>query len=148
MTVGGQTPIAICSKTGRSMARRMPAIGITIVVLGAAGVAAVLSSAQIQPRDRAITGAWQRAVDADQTIVHVFDRSDAGPTNLYPTSTDAAKPLVIGDRVTLLTPDGAIHTLRVCDPASASATIATDCLNAFAARAVLPAATPVPQRSL
>ena len=161
MTDGRQTRIVLCSKAGRSqvgqsakatwrsMACRLPAAGIAAAVLGAFGVAALLSSAQIGHQDRAITGAWQRAVDADQSIVHVFERGDAGSANLHPTSSvEAVKPLVVGDRVTLVTPDGAIHTLRVCDPASAGAAIAADCLNAFAARAVLPAATPVPQRSL
>ena len=161
MTDGRQTRIDLCSKAKRSqagpsakavwrsMACRLPTAGSAAAVLGAFGVAALLFSAQIGHQDRAITGAWQRAVDADQTIVHVFDRGDAGTSNLHPTSSaEAVKPLVVGDRVTLVTPDGAIHTLRVCDPASASAAVAADCLNAFAARAVLPAATPVPQRSL
>jgi hypothetical protein len=133
----------------RLIARYLPAAGVSLAILGAVGVVAAFLMVQLGSQDRAVTEAWNRAVDAEPGIVHVFERGDAGQSNLHATSMNSgAKPLVVGERVTLVTPDGAIHTLRVCDPASASASIAPDCLNAFVARAVPPATTPVPQRSL
>jgi hypothetical protein len=132
-----------------TIARCLPTASLALAVLGAVGVVAAFSQAQTAAQDRAVTNAWHRAVDADPGIVHVFERGDAGQSNLHPASlAGAAKPLVVGERVTLVTPDGAIHTLRICDPASASASITPDCLNAFVARAVPPATAPVPQRSL
>ena len=131
----------------------VPAARRVLAVVGVVGLigtfSLILTGAQTGAQDRAVTQAWHRAVDAEPGVVHVFERGDAGQSNLHPTSmTAGAKPLVVGERVMVVTPDGAIHTLRVCDPASASASIAPDCLNAFVARAVPPATTPVPQRSL
>ena len=99
--------------------------------------------------ERSMAESWHRAVDADPNIVPAFDRSTPGQASLHPASSaDPAKPLIVGDQVTLVTPDGAIHTLRVCDPASPHAASAPDCLNAFANRAIVPPVAPVPQRSL
>lgn len=131
------------------IARHLPAAGVTLAIFVVVGIVAAFSMVQLGSQDRAVTEAWNRAVDAEPGIVHVFERGDAGQSNLHATSMNSgAKPLVVGERVTLMTPDGAIHTLRVCDPTSASASIAPDCLNAFAARAVPPEIAPVPQRSL
>ena len=137
-------------RSGVKTATRLLAVaGTAVAVLGAIGAVTVVSSPPAGLQDRAITNAWHRAVDGEPGIVHVFERADAGLASLHATSTgEGAKPLVVGDRVTLLTPDGAILSLRVCDPASASATSAPDCLNAFVAGAVPPSATPVAQRSL
>ena len=97
--------------------------------------------------EHTLTQSWHRAVESDAQGIHAFE--PASGAHVHPVSSIATgKPLLVGERVTLVTPDGAIHTLRVCDPASASAISAPDCLGAFAARAVVPAAAPVPQRSL
>jgi hypothetical protein len=99
--------------------------------------------------EHALAAAWYRAVDTDRNIVHAFNPGFSNPARLYPTSTgDSSKPLVVGQNVTLVTPDGTIHTLRVCDAGLSGAAAPSDCLSAFAARAVVPVVTPAPQRSL
>ncbi len=149
MTDGRHSRLAARLPDVRSLVRGLPAAGAVLAAIGALSVVAAFPSVRTGAQDRAVTDAWHRAVDADPGLIHVFERGDAGASNLHTTSMSPdAKALVIGERVTLVTPDGAIHTLRVCDPASASASVAPDCLNAFIARAVPSASTPVPQRSL
>ena len=149
MTDAHHSRLAARSPDVGSVTRRAPMAGVSLAVLGVIGAVAAFSLAQTGAQDRAVTQAWHRAFDAEPGIVHVFERGDAGQSNLHPTSmTTGTKPLVVGERVTLVTPDGAIHTLRVCDPASASASVAPDCLNAFVAGAVPAITAPIPQRSL
>ena len=115
---------------------------------GLATAVACLPTGSAMP-ERALSDAWHRAVDANPNVVHAFEPGDLGRGHLHETSTtEQPKPLIVGERVTVVTPDGTIHTLRVCDPASSKATTAPDCLNAFVARAVAPPTVPVPQRSL
>ena len=118
---------------------------VTVLV----GLTGAVLSDRTGGQDRAISDAWRRAVDADTSIIQVFDRGSAGQVALHPASTaEVVKPLVVGERITVVTPDGLIHNLRVCDPASPSANLATDCINSFVAKAVVPAVRPHAQRSL
>ena len=99
-------------------------------------------------QEQAISEAWHRGIDGDSFLVPAFERPDQARA-LHPTSTaDSAKPLVVGDKVTLVTSDGTVINLAVCDPASPSASTAPQCLNAYLARAVPASATRTPQRSL
>jgi hypothetical protein len=97
--------------------------------------------------ERTLSTSWHRAVEAEGNRTLDFDRTSA--SLVVPVSSgDTAKSLIVGERVTLVTPDGNIHNLRVCDPASPTASMAPDCLAGFAARAVVAPSAPVPQRSL
>lgn len=138
-----------CRRSPRPTRLRLAAaacLGLTVLGgLAATGAGPVFGTAF---QERALAQAWHRAVDAAPDMVQTFEREN-GPGNLHPASTvQDTKPLVVGERVMLLTPDGTIHTLRVCDPASPTATTAADCVNAFVARAVTPVVTPTPHRSL
>lgn len=124
-------------------------LGVGAAILGSAALIGMVLLLQTGAPDRIIADSWRRAIDADPNIVHVFERNPTGQATLHPTSSvDTGRPLVVGDRVMLVTPDGAIHAVRVCDPASANAATAPDCLNNLVARAITPAAAPPPQRSL
>ena len=123
--------------------------GVAGLLAGALAAGGLFPQSAPGLSERAMSDAWHRAVDADPNVLHAFERIGQPQSDLHPASmAEPAKPLTVGERVTLVTPDGTIHTLRVCDPASPSATTAPDCLNAFAARAVTPPVAVVPQRSL
>jgi hypothetical protein len=137
---------------GRPVSRVRPrwlvGAGLVGMLAGALASTGLLTAAP-GLSERAMSEAWHRAVDADPSVIHAFEPLGRPRSNLHPTSTaEAAKALIVGEQVTLVTPDGAIHTLRVCDPASPSAATAPDCLNAFAARAIVVPVAAVPQRSL
>ena len=117
--------------------------------VGALAVIGVWSATRTAAQDWSVAGAWTRAVETSPGLTQAFERGHAHGDNLQPVSTaEAARPLVIGERLTVVTPDGGILTLRVCDPRSPSSTTAPDCLNALVSRAVPAANTPVAHRSL
>lgn len=134
----------------RSSARRHNrALAVLAPLALIAGVAGIVGGSASSLSERAMSGTWHRAVVSDPGIIHVLGDGDAIGSALHPASTgDAGRAPVIGERVTLVAPDGTIRSLRVCDPASPSSVSAPDCLNAYLSRAVPPSHLDVRQRSL
>ena len=143
-----QPQVQVTGRHDRGHRRRsVTYVGAGTVAVGVIAGLAVHSAVTWGLSERALATSWQRAVEADGIRALDFDR--ASSSLMHPVSSgDSVRPLVVGERVTLVTPDGVIHTLRVCDPASAAASVAPDCLAGFAARAVVQPGVPVPQRSL
>jgi hypothetical protein len=106
--------------------------------------------------DALVSGSWKRSLErADSDLMRAFP--DARTSALAAVRAEnqdlVLRDVVVGDRITLVAPDGRTYVLRICDGASQHVQSdglppAVGCLNILPARHEVPTEAAAPNRAL
>jgi hypothetical protein len=125
-------------------------VGLIALAAGVVGllIVGLMGRPKVDLPTRLMADAVQRALEANPDLAGAFEPLSSDTPRLLTARTapdpSPLRDIAVGDRVTLLTPDGRLHVLQVCDPAGVKA---EGCLNILAVQRK-PAPSTERQRSL